>query len=124
MGALALGRFVFLPFHRASLAKAGMPKQNGVTHLQVRARVGHRSMASATQPLHSCLCADMLGTLSAVCWVQSCQLGVGAGLPCSPLLPGLTCMCWDDRAAGWRLPRGGGLLCAEGALGCMGVLVV
>ncbi len=35
MGALALGRFVFLPFHRASLAKAGMPKQNGMTHLQV-----------------------------------------------------------------------------------------
>jgi hypothetical protein len=34
VGALALGRFVFLPFHRASLAKAGMPKQNGMTHMQ------------------------------------------------------------------------------------------
>jgi photosystem I subunit V len=33
-GALALGRFVFLPFHRASLAKAGMPEQNGQTHAQ------------------------------------------------------------------------------------------
>ncbi len=32
MGALALGRFVFLPFHRASLAKAGLPKQNDQTH--------------------------------------------------------------------------------------------
>jgi hypothetical protein len=25
---------VFLPFHRASLAKAGMPEQNGQTHAQ------------------------------------------------------------------------------------------
>ncbi|PSC68341.1 Photosystem I reaction center subunit chloroplastic [Micractinium conductrix] len=32
IAALALGRFVFLPFHRASLAKAGMPTQNGQTH--------------------------------------------------------------------------------------------
>ena len=24
---------MFLPYHRASLARAGMPKQNGVTHL-------------------------------------------------------------------------------------------
>lgn len=32
VGALALGRFVFLPFHRASLAKAGLPKQNDQTH--------------------------------------------------------------------------------------------
>ena len=33
-GALALGRFVFLPYHRSALAKAGMPKQNDMTHLQ------------------------------------------------------------------------------------------
>ncbi|EFN54201.1 hypothetical protein CHLNCDRAFT_14457, partial [Chlorella variabilis] len=32
--ALALGRFVFLPFHRASLAKAGLPTQDGKTHLE------------------------------------------------------------------------------------------
>eukprot|EP00270_Netrium_digitus_P018737 TRINITY_DN717_c0_g1_i3.p2 TRINITY_DN717_c0_g1~~TRINITY_DN717_c0_g1_i3.p2 ORF type:complete len:139 (-),score=23.54 TRINITY_DN717_c0_g1_i3:233-649(-) len=31
---LALGRFAFLPFHRASLAKAGLPKQNGLTHAE------------------------------------------------------------------------------------------
>ena len=36
---LALGRFVFLPFHRSSLAKAGMPKQNGQTHLQAGDRL-------------------------------------------------------------------------------------
>ncbi len=36
---LALGRFVFLPFHRNSLAKAGMPKQNGQTHLQAGDRL-------------------------------------------------------------------------------------
>ena len=35
----ALGRFVFLPFHRSSLAKAGMPKQNGQTHLQAGDRL-------------------------------------------------------------------------------------
>ena len=40
VGALALGRFVFLPFHRASLAKAGMPKQNGMTHLQASTGAG------------------------------------------------------------------------------------
>ncbi len=34
VGALALGRFVFLPYHRASLAKAGMPKQNDQTHFE------------------------------------------------------------------------------------------
>ncbi|KAI3435822.1 hypothetical protein D9Q98_001880 [Chlorella vulgaris] len=34
VGALALGRFVFLPFHRASLARAGMPKQDGQTHAE------------------------------------------------------------------------------------------
>lgn len=128
MGALALGRFVFLPFHRASLAKAGMPKQNGVTHLQVRARVGHRTLATAAQPLHSCLCWSagdkQAAILSAVWWAQSCQLAVGGGLPCSPSLPALTSMVWGGCVAGWRLPRGGGLLCAEGALGCMGVLVV
>jgi photosystem I subunit V len=32
IASLALGRFVFLPFHRASLAKAGLPKQNDKTH--------------------------------------------------------------------------------------------
>lgn len=32
IASLALGRFVFLPYHRASLAKAGLPKQNGQTH--------------------------------------------------------------------------------------------
>lgn len=32
IAALALGRFVFLPYHRASLAKAGLPTQNGQTH--------------------------------------------------------------------------------------------
>ncbi|GBG78846.1 hypothetical protein CBR_g28070 [Chara braunii] len=31
---LFLGRFVFLPFHRASLAKAGLPTQNGQTHFE------------------------------------------------------------------------------------------
>ena len=36
VASLALGRFVFLPFHRASLAKAGLPKQNDQTHFQVR----------------------------------------------------------------------------------------
>lgn len=39
MASLALGRFVFLPFHRNSLAKAGMPKQNGVTHLEAGDRL-------------------------------------------------------------------------------------
>jgi photosystem I subunit V len=34
VAALALGRFVFLPFHRASLAKAGLPKQDGKTHFE------------------------------------------------------------------------------------------
>jgi photosystem I reaction center subunit V len=34
VGALALGRFVFLPFHRASLARAGMPTQDGKTHAE------------------------------------------------------------------------------------------
>ena len=39
VASLALGRFVFLPFHRASLAKAGMPKQNGQTHMQAGDRL-------------------------------------------------------------------------------------
>lgn len=30
--ALALGRFVFLPFQRRTNEKAGLPVQNGVTH--------------------------------------------------------------------------------------------
>ena len=29
---LALGRFVFLPYHRSQLARAGLPTQNGVSH--------------------------------------------------------------------------------------------
>ncbi len=32
IASLALGRFVFLPYHRRSLAKAGKPVQNGTTH--------------------------------------------------------------------------------------------
>ncbi len=32
VASLALGRFVFLPYHRRSLAKAGKPVQNGTTH--------------------------------------------------------------------------------------------
>ena len=39
MASLALGRFVFLPFHRSSLAKAGMPKQNGQTHFEAGDRL-------------------------------------------------------------------------------------
>lgn len=39
VASLALGRFVFLPFHRASLAKAGMPKQNGQTHFEAGDRL-------------------------------------------------------------------------------------
>ena len=39
IASLALGRFVFLPFHRNSLAKAGMPKQNGQTHMQAGDRL-------------------------------------------------------------------------------------
>lgn len=39
VAALALGRFVFLPAHRAALAKAGMPKQNGVTHFEAGDRL-------------------------------------------------------------------------------------
>lgn len=31
---LFLGRFVLLPFQRAQVAKAGLPEQNGVTHLE------------------------------------------------------------------------------------------
>lgn len=31
---LFLGRFVFLPFQRAQVAKAGLPVQNGVTHYE------------------------------------------------------------------------------------------
>ncbi|KAJ7569194.1 hypothetical protein O6H91_01G065900 [Diphasiastrum complanatum] len=33
-GLLFLGRFVFLPFQRAQVAKAGLPQQNGVTHFE------------------------------------------------------------------------------------------
>lgn len=43
IGALALGRFVFLPFHRASLAKAGMPKQNGETHYSAGDRLAEEA---------------------------------------------------------------------------------
>ena len=39
IAALSLGRFVFLPYHRASLAKAGMPKQNGQTHFEAGDRL-------------------------------------------------------------------------------------
>lgn len=34
MAALALGRFVFLPFHQRSLEKAGLGTQNGLTHYE------------------------------------------------------------------------------------------
>jgi len=34
LAALSLGRFVFLPYQRASVAKAGLPMQNGVSHLK------------------------------------------------------------------------------------------
>ena len=39
IASLALGRFVFLPFHRNSLSKAGQPKQNGQTHMQAGDRL-------------------------------------------------------------------------------------
>jgi photosystem I subunit V len=39
IASLALGRFVVLPYHRASLAKAGPPKQNGMTHFQAGDRL-------------------------------------------------------------------------------------
>jgi len=39
IASLALGRFVFLPFHRNSLAKAGLPKQNGKTHFEAGDRL-------------------------------------------------------------------------------------
>jgi photosystem I subunit V len=39
IGALALGRFVVLPYHRRELAKAGMPTQNGQTHFQAGDRL-------------------------------------------------------------------------------------
>lgn len=39
VAALALGRFVVLPYHRASLAKAGIPKQNGVSHFEAGDRL-------------------------------------------------------------------------------------
>ncbi|EFJ21677.1 hypothetical protein SELMODRAFT_27993, partial [Selaginella moellendorffii] len=31
---LAMGRFVFLPFQREQIAKAGLPLQNGVSHYE------------------------------------------------------------------------------------------
>lgn len=34
VAALALGRFVFLPFQRRTNEKAGLPVQNGVTHFE------------------------------------------------------------------------------------------
>jgi hypothetical protein len=37
--ALALGRFVFLPFHRKSLSKAGLPVQNGIAHAEAGDRL-------------------------------------------------------------------------------------
>lgn len=43
VGALSLGRFVFLPFHRSSLAKAGMPKQNGQTHFAAGDRLAEEA---------------------------------------------------------------------------------
>ena len=39
VAALALGRFVVLPYHRQSLAKAGLPMQNGQTHFQAGDRL-------------------------------------------------------------------------------------
>ncbi|KAL6769897.1 PSAG1 [Auxenochlorella protothecoides x Auxenochlorella symbiontica] len=42
--ALALGRFVFLPFHRDNLARQGLPRQNGITH----AEAGDRGAEEAT----------------------------------------------------------------------------
>lgn len=33
LAALALGRFVFLPYQRNQLARAGMPQQNGMSHM-------------------------------------------------------------------------------------------
>ena len=39
VAALALGRFVVLPYHRASLAQAGLPKQNGVSHFEAGDRL-------------------------------------------------------------------------------------
>ena len=34
LASLSLGRFVFLPYQRASVAKAGAPSQNGVSHVK------------------------------------------------------------------------------------------
>jgi photosystem I subunit V len=39
VAALALGRFVFLPFQRKAAEKAGLPTQNGVTHAEAGDRL-------------------------------------------------------------------------------------
>jgi len=36
---LGLGRFVFLPYQRDRVASAGLPKQNGMTHLEAGDRL-------------------------------------------------------------------------------------
>lgn len=43
IAALALGRFVFLPYHRKSLAKAGLPTQNGKTHYEAGDRLAEEN---------------------------------------------------------------------------------
>lgn len=43
VGALALGRFVFLPQHRAALKKAGVPTQNGKTHFEAGDRLAEEA---------------------------------------------------------------------------------
>lgn len=40
---LALGRFVFMPYVKAQQEKAGMPVQNGVTHLEAGDRLAEEA---------------------------------------------------------------------------------
>jgi hypothetical protein len=82
-GALALGRFVFLPFHRASLAKAGMPTQNGQTHFAAGDRLAEEVSvavkATGSAPcLPGPLCVLLLCTTDLV---ESRQLKFSAYLP-------------------------------------------
>lgn len=89
IAALSLGRFVFLPFHRASLAKAGLPTQNGQTHLAAgdsraeEARCVLRSVSAAgCVRVLSLLAGWLLGPVLAP---QSSVLTTRPPLPC-PLI--------------------------------------
>eukprot|EP00884_Botryococcus_braunii_P003870 jgi/Botrbrau1/13484/Bobra.0082s0080.1 len=43
VAALALGRFVFLPFQRKAAEKAGLPLQNGITHAEAGDRLAEEA---------------------------------------------------------------------------------